>query len=93
MRVIYRCRLTTAEAEDLITQLWHALEKNETPTPRLRVHEAGELLDLYLEFLSEEDAAPIREVMSRLVIEPSLAVRSKPVTRARIVQWRMRAAC
>ncbi len=106
VRVVYMCvickyRLTAAEAEDLIALLWRALEEHGIASPRLRVHKAGDSLNLSLEFLSEQDAALIREVVSPLSIERSLPepaltplrhpARSDPMTRARIVRWRLRA--
>jgi hypothetical protein len=93
MGVIYRYRLTTAEAEDLIARLWRALEEHGALSPRLRVHQAGEALDLHVAFLSDEDAALIRRVVPPLVTRPALIshCRSDRVDWARINHWRMRA--
>jgi hypothetical protein len=93
--------LTAAEAEDFIAVLWRSLEEHGIPTPRLSVRQIGEPLDLHLEFLSEKDAALIREVVPPPAIEPSLPEpaltplrqldRADTMMRARIGRWRMRA--
>jgi hypothetical protein len=62
--------LTTADAEDLIRSLWQALEEHGTPSPKLSVYEAGSLLNLHIEFLSEEDGYLIRRCVPRLAAEP-----------------------
>jgi hypothetical protein len=100
MGVIYRYRLTAGEAEALVARLWRALEKHRKPSPRLRVHQADESLDLQIEFPSEEDTL-IREALPPLAVEPSLPEPAStplrrtpsvhPVTRVQIVRWRMRA--
>jgi hypothetical protein len=101
MRIIFRYRLTAGEAETLVARLWRSLEKHGKPSPRLRVHQADDSLDLHIEFPSEEDAALIREALPPLVVEPSLpepaltpfrqTTRMHPLTRAQVVRWRMRA--
>ena len=101
MGAIYRYRLIAGEAEALVARLWRCLEKHGKPSPRLRVHQTGESLDLHIEFPSEEDAALMREALPPLVAEPSLpqpgltpvrqTTRVRPVTREQVVRWRMRA--
>jgi hypothetical protein len=72
MCVISVRRLVTAEAEGLIAAVWYAAEEHGIPSPRLRVRQVGDALDLHIEFLSEEDGALMRRVVPRLAFEPSL---------------------
>jgi hypothetical protein len=88
MGIIHRYRLTTAEAEAFMVRLWCGLEEHGIPSPRLRVHKAGESLVLHTEFLSEEDAVLISGVMPPLVIEPEPPL--MPM-QARIIRLRLRA--
>jgi hypothetical protein len=72
MCVISLRRLAEVEAEDLVAALWCAAEEHGVPSPRLSVRQAGEALDLHIEFRSEEDGALMKRVVPRLAIEPSL---------------------
>ncbi len=69
--VIQVFRLTLADAEVLIASLWRALEEHGVPSPKLNVYEAGELLDLCIEFLSEQDCDKIRRCVPHLT-QPSV---------------------
>jgi hypothetical protein len=71
MCVISLRRLAMAEAEGLIAAVWYAAEEHRLPSPRLRVRQIGEALDLHVEFASEEDGALMRRVVPRLAVEPS----------------------
>jgi hypothetical protein len=73
MCVISLRRLAVFEAEELVAALWFAAEEHGVPSPRLSVRQVGEVLDLHIEFGSEEDGALMRRVVPRLAIEPSLS--------------------
>jgi hypothetical protein len=70
MCVVQVNRMVTADAEDLIVSLWRALEEHGTPSPKLSVSKAGELLNLQIEFLSEEDGNLMKRCVPRLAAEP-----------------------
>jgi hypothetical protein len=55
--------LTISEAEDLIAGLWRDLEEHGAPSPRLRVSQFDEKVELSVEFLSEQDAEAAKRVL------------------------------
>jgi hypothetical protein len=76
-RAVFMCvislrRLVVAEAEELIAAMWYVAEGHGVPSPRLRVRQVGDALDLHIEFRSEEEGALMKRVVPRLALEPSL---------------------
>ena len=60
--------LTISEAEDLIAGLWRDLEEHGAPSPRLRVSQIDEKVELSLEFLSEQDAEAAKRVVPHVLV-------------------------
>ena len=69
MRIMRVGRLTMAEAENLIAVLWRTLEQQGIASPQLRICQVGDLVDLTIEFLSQQDGDLVRRVMSRLATD------------------------
>jgi hypothetical protein len=69
MRIMRVDRLTMAEAENLIAVLWRTLEQQGIPSPQLRICQVGDLVDLTIEFLSQQDGDLVKGVMSRLATD------------------------
>lgn len=70
MCIIQVNRLAAADAENLIASLWRVLEEHGMPSPKLRVHQAGEFLRLGIEFSSEEHGKFMKRCVPRLAAEP-----------------------
>jgi hypothetical protein len=70
MGVIRVERLATVDAEHFIVFLWRVLEEHGMPSPKISVYEAGELLDLRIEFPSEADSDVVRRSLPLLAAEP-----------------------
>ena len=78
MHVIRIERVTMAEAEELIAALWLKLEEYQLASPRLRVSQVDETVDLSLEFRPDGDEDLARRGVPRLsgVRSPSIAWRA-----------------
>ena len=66
MGVITVRRLTMAEAEDVITLLWRALEEYRIPSPGLEVSRVAGAVDLSIRFVSPQDADLVTRVVPYL---------------------------
>lgn len=79
MCVITINRLSMAEAESLIATLWCTLEEYRISSPQLNVRRLGDSMNLSIEFLSQQDADLVRQVMSRLTADAVTASTARPM--------------
>jgi hypothetical protein len=63
------CRITVAQAENVIAILWRTLEEYGVASPQLRVRQVRQSVELSIEFLSQRDSDLVRRAIAHLAAE------------------------
>jgi len=78
MRLIKFQNLSPAEAEEVITSVWVALEKNQLTAPKLDVIEQTDQLEITLAFDSEPACAIVTAEIQNVKYATSFSLRRSP---------------